>query len=179
MDRALVILSLAAVYMIPTMRRMVVDVDESALFDRTWRSTKTTKRRARRQPNAGALSQPTADLRRLAARRAAGGSGGRRRCLARWPHTGGVVARDARSAAQGLLRAREKIAMDYTATRATYETSRASIVARRWRVWTLGDELAALETAGIVRVVRSESFRGRPHAYLGQPPRWSSSSALT
>ena len=66
----LVILSLAAVYMIPTMRRMVVlieDVDEiSALFERTWREHENDEKKGPAPAKlAGALSQPTADLRQL------------------------------------------------------------------------------------------------------------------
>ena len=64
----LVILSLAAVYMIPTMRRMVVlieDVDEiSALFERTWREHENDEKKGPAPAKlARALSQPTADLR--------------------------------------------------------------------------------------------------------------------
>ena len=56
--------------MIPTMRRMVVlieDVDEiSALFERTWREHENDEKKGPAPAKvAGALSQPTADLRRL------------------------------------------------------------------------------------------------------------------
>ena len=65
---------------------------------------------------------------------------------------------------KGLLRAREKIPMDRDGERATYETSPAP---RSWRdggeLRTLGDELAALETPGTVRVVQVKNgFVGVP-----------------
>ena len=191
----LVILSLAAVYMIPTMRRMVVlieDVDEiSALFERTWREHENDEKKGPAPAEvAGALSQPTADLRRLYVLARA-----RRRlqvdvveCLARAGRTPAESSRETRGPQlKGLLRAREKIAMDYDGDASHLrDILRASIVCETVEeLRTLGDELAALETAGTVRVVQVKNrFVGDAfHALhgLGQLPSqsWPSRTSST
>ena len=170
----LVILSLAAVYMIPTMRRMVVlieDVDEiSALFERTWREHENDEKKGPAPAKlAGALSQPTADLRRLyvlARARVGGFEVDVVECLARAGSTPAESSRETRGPQlKGLLRAREKIAMDYGGDASHLrDILRASIVCETVdELRTLGDELAALETAGTVRVVQVKNrFIGAP-----------------
>ena len=170
----LVILSLAAVYMIPTMRRMVVlieDVDEiSALFERTWREHENDEKKGPAPAKlAGALSQPTADLRRLyvlARARVGGFEVDVVECLARAGRTPAEPSRETRGPQlKGLLRAREKIAMDYGGDASHLrDILRASIVCETVEeLRTLGDELAALETAGTVRVVQVKNrFVGVP-----------------
>ena len=170
----LVILSLAAVYMIPTMRRMVVlieDVDEiSALFERTWREHENDEKKGPAPAKvAGALSQPTADLRRLyvlARARVGGFEVDVVECLARAGRTPAESSRETRGPQlKGLLRAREKIAMDYGGDASHLrDILRASIVCETVEeLRTLGDELAALETAGTVRVVQVKNrFIGAP-----------------
>ena len=118
----LVILSLAAVYVIPTIRRMVVlieDVDEiSALFERTWREHENDEKKGPAPAKlAGELSQPTADLRRLYVLARARVGGFEVDVVERLARAGKTPAESSRNTRgpqlKGLLRAREKIAMDY------------------------------------------------------------------
>ena len=170
----LVILSLAAVYMIPTMRRMVVlieDVDEiSALFERTWREHENDEKKGPAPAKlAGELSQPTADLHRLYVLARARVGGFEVDVVERLARAGKTPAESSRNTRgpqiKGLLRAREKIAMDYGGDASHLrDILRASIVCETVEeLRTLGDELAALETAGTVRVVQVKNrFIGAP-----------------
>ena len=87
-------------------------------------------------------------------------------CLARAGRTPAESSRETRGPQlKGLLRAREKIAMDYGGDASHLrDILRASIVCETVdELRTLGDELAALETAGTVRVVQVKNrFIGAP-----------------
>ena len=170
----LVVLFLAAMYMIPTIRRMVVlieDVDEiSALFERTWREHENDEKKGPAPAKlARALSQPTADLRQLyvlARARVGGFEVDVVECLARAGRTPAESSRETRGPQlKGLLRAREKIAMDYDGDVSRLrDILRASIVCETVEeLRMLGDELEALEVAGTVRVVQVKNrFVGVP-----------------
>ena len=142
----------------------------SALFERTWREHENDEKKGPAPAKlAGALSQPTADLRRLyvlARARVGGFEVDVVECLARAGRTPAEPSRETRGPQlKGLLRAREKIAMDYGGDASHLrDILRASIVCETVdELRTLGDELAALETAGTVRVVQVKNrFVGVP-----------------
>ncbi len=95
-------------------------------------------------------------------------------CLARAGRTPAESSRETRGPQlKGLLRAREKIAMDYDGDVSRLrDILRASIVCETVEeLRMLGDELEALEVAGTVRVVQVKNrFVGVPTPYLGQLP---------
>ena len=170
----LIALSLAAMYVVPTMRRMVVlieDVDEiSALFERTWRAHENDNTKGPAPAKlVGELSQPTADLRRLYALARARIGGFEVDVVERLARAGRAAADSLRETRgpqlKGLFRAREKISMDYDGdARHLRDVLRASIVCGTVdELRTLGDELSALEAAGTIRVVQVKNrFIGAP-----------------
>mgnify|MGYP003302702931 CR=1 FL=1 len=164
----LVVLFLAAMYMIPTIRRMVVlieDVDEiSSLLERTWLEHENDEKKGPAPAKlARALRQPTSDLRQLYVMARA-----RVRAfelevvepLARAGRGPTEPSRETKgSELKTLYRAREKIAMDYNGdVRCLRDILRASIVCETVReLRMIADELETLEAAGVIRVVHEES----------------------
>ena len=174
---ALVALVSLVAYFIPAIRRTVVlveDVDAiSSLFDRAsmqhLEGVSDADMGPAERKHAGGLLQPTDDLRQLYAMARARIDSFELQVvehLARAGRSPTERSRETRGPKlKGLLRAREKISMDYEGdVRRLRDVLRASIVCETAaELQMLGKELAALEAAGTIRVIQIKNrFLGSP-----------------